>query len=136
MFENVLNNLPAIRILIMVFIALVVVDFLLGVLAAYKDKKVKSRIMREGILDTVAELILLCLGAFVAYLIPDISKVIGLIIFLFIVKELHSVAENWKRLGKWLPKFLDKGLDTAIDVMDSITIESDKNKDVHVKIKK
>lgn len=136
MFENLLNNLPGIRILVMVFVALALADFLFGVLAAYKCKKVKSRIMREGILDTVAELILLSLGAFVSHLIPDISKIVGIVIFLFIVKELHSIAENWKRLGKWLPKFLDKGLDTAIDVMDSITIESNKREDVHVKIKK
>lgn len=89
------------------------IDFALGILKTWKnpDIKFKSRIMRDGIIRWIAELI-----AIVFVMVLDLFLGLNYIIaiatlLLFIYREAGSIKENLEECGVFLPTAVENGIE-------------------------
>ena len=96
---------------VIVPLILMVLDIITGYYNAWKNKKVKSSKMRDGIGKKIAELVYILIGYLFAYAFG--IKAVSYFISIYITyMELMSVAENCKNLGVKLPDVLKEKLDT------------------------
>ena len=109
------------------FAFLILVDFILGVIAAGKENKLKSRTCSNGIFRSIGELFILTFFVIMNKLIPNVHDYLIMFIALFIVKELLSVCENLQRLDVWLPKFVVNFLPTLAEQIDNGKMPIKKN---------
>jgi len=99
-------------IILQALIAMVVIDYLTGVMAAYVEKTLNSEIGMKGIIKKVCIFLMVAVANIV-----DIST--GLdepylrtaVIWFFIANESLSSLENMGRLGVPLPEFLKQALE-------------------------
>jgi toxin secretion/phage lysis holin len=99
-------------IILQALIAMVVIDYLTGVMAAYVEKTLNSEIGMKGIIKKVCIFLMVAVANIV-----DIST--GLdepylrtaVIWFFIANESLSALENMGRLGVPLPEFLKQALE-------------------------
>ena len=87
---------------------LMVLDIITGYYNAWKNKKISSSRMRDGLGKKLAEIIYIIIGilAGVAFDVKAIEYFISLYV---VYMELTSIAENCKKLGVKIPKkFEDK----------------------------
>ena len=103
----------ALYILVLICIAMIL-DFLLGSFAAWRDPQVKFTSQRgiDGILRKLASILVLTLCIPVSALIPQGTGTFALIVLYlgYLVMELASVIENLERLGapvSGLQKFIE-----------------------------
>lgn len=109
---GILSSLPeAVFILLIGYLFCKGFDMLLGVLKTLKNRNYKSKIMREGIIKSIAEL-----GAIVFVIVIDF--VLGLDFYLcsftlslFIYKESGSILENLVECGVELPEIVANKLE-------------------------
>ena len=102
-----------------VMIAVMLLDYITGMAAAWSNKTLNSRCGVMGIIKKVGYLALVAVGMAVDYLITSallqvgvdlqINDCFGMIVTIWlIINELISILENLKRLGIPLPDFLVK----------------------------
>ena len=102
---------------IIVLIAVMVIDYVTGMVAAWKVKKLSSKKGAFGIAKKVCYLALVCVGMGVDWLIYsglrqvgvawDYTIFFGVVVTVWLViNELISILENLKKIGVPLPKFL------------------------------
>ncbi len=84
--------------LVLLPLILMIADIITGYYVAYKNKTIKSSIMRDGIGKKIAEIVYIVIGVIVgiSFNIKSVSVFISLYI---IYMELISVLENCKKLG-------------------------------------
>ena len=102
------------------FAFLVFMDVITGVTKAWKQGRVKSRTLRDGLFGSVGELILLFIAIVVANIIPVAAALIFVLIVFMSLKELWSICENLIEIGVKLPSFLVKGLQVYTDKIDNL----------------
>ena len=107
-----------IRVLMKLFSFLILVDFMLGIIVAGKEGKLKSRTCSNGIFRSIGELVILAFFAMMNRLIPNIHDYLVMFIGLFIIKELLSLCENLQRLDVWMPKIIINMLSKATETID------------------
>lgn len=105
--------------LYVIFSILVVADILTGVIKAWKNQRLKSRTLRDGLFGSVGELIVLLLCIIAAELVPITIVVVFAILLFMCLKELYSILENLIEIGTRVPNFLVKGLKVYIDKIDN-----------------
>ena len=88
---------------------LMMADIINGYYQAWKNKKIKSSKMRDGIGKKLAEIIYIVVGIVIGLAFN--IKFIGQFISLYIVyMELVSIAENCKKLGVEMPEKIKEKL--------------------------
>lgn len=113
----------ALETLYVVFSILVVADVTTGVIKAWKNGRLKSRTLRDGLFGSIGELIILLLSIAAAMLLPITVIVVYALLMFMILKELYSILENLIEIGARVPKWLVKGLKVYIDKFDGQDIE-------------
>lgn len=114
--------------LLEIYAILIMFDFMTGVLASWKENRLKSRTMRDGLFRTSAEVILLALLLYFKSFVQLDFVVFGVLIIGLglATKEGLSITENLYRLGVSVPNFLIKGLEIANNTLDNLDEVIDK----------
>ena len=102
------------------FAFFIFVDNVTGLIKAFKNRRIKSRTLRNGLFCSVGELVLLAMAITLVYFIPVISLFIFMLIFFMALKELISILENLVEIGVKLPKWLIKGLKVYTDKIENL----------------
>lgn len=101
---NLLEAIPAYELnMLYVYFVLKAMDFISGLLKAWKNNNYRSRKMREGIIRLLAEFvgIILCVTI---DLIMNLNFYLTLLVFVsYITKEVLSILENLTECGVDLP---------------------------------
>lgn len=109
---ELLNLLPQGMVWMFIFyLVCKVADFALGILKSWKNKNYKSRIMREGVIRFIAEIIgvIFVIGA--DLLLGTKFMLTLMTLGLFIYKEAGSIAENLAECGVTLPGVIAERLE-------------------------
>ena len=106
--------------LYLIFSIEVVVDVITWIMKAWKNGRLKSRRLRDGLFASMGELILLllCIGA--AELVPITIIIVFSILVFMVIKELYSILENLLEIGARIPSWLVKGLKVYVDKFDNL----------------
>ena len=125
---KVLQENITLEVLYYIFALFVAMDILTGVVKAWKNGRMKSRTLRDGLFGSIAEIILLFICMLVNYLIPIARPVIFILFVWMNVKELTSICENLLEIGCNLPGWLVKGLKVYTDKLDGLEQTVDESK--------
>ena len=107
---------------IVMLLAVMVLDYISGVSAAYVNKELSSRTGVVGIIKKVCYLLIVAVGIFVDYIIYLAGEQVGMdwkgynmvaliIIVWMIINECISILENAEHMGLPVPGFVGKILD-------------------------
>lgn len=102
------------------FAFFIFLDTVTGLIKAFKNRRIKSRTLRNGLFCSVGELVLLAMAITLVYFIPVIRLFIFMLIFFMALKELISILENLVEIGVRLPKWLIKGLKVYTDKIENL----------------
>lgn len=117
---------------VLVLVAVMVIDYATGMISAYKNGQIESKVGLLGILKKVSYLVLVAVGGVVDYLICSglatagfdfgVTYCCGLIVCVWlIINELISILENLSELGTPIPKFLVNIVHRLKDSVDDDT---------------
>ena len=99
----------------LVFIAL---DYISGIIKAYTNKELSSKIGFRGILKKVGVLIIVAVGVLVDRITGDSGAVRSLVIYYFVANEGLSIIENLSQTGLPIPKSIKNALKILKDQGD------------------
>ena len=102
------------------FAFFIFLDTVTGLIKAFKNRRIKSRTLRDGLFCSVGELVLLAIAIILVYFIPALNLFIFMLIFFMALKELISILENLVEIGVRLPKWLIKGLKVYTDKIENL----------------
>lgn len=113
------------------FLVLNVLDYLTGIMKAWKLKILTSKIGARGIIRKTSYWIIIALGFMVSAIFIEIGTImeadlrwttlIGWItLFTLIVNEMRSILENLVKYGIKVPRVLISGLKAADNITDSV----------------
>ena len=94
-------------------------DVFTGVIKAWKNGKLRSRTLRDGMFVSFGELIFLALCIGTTILIPTTHWIVFTVLVIMTMKELASILENLVAIGVQLPTWLIKGLAVYNDKLDN-----------------
>lgn len=125
----------ALLIPIAVLVAVMVIDYISGMVSAKKTGELSSRLGVIGILKKVGYLALVAVGMVVDYLISSALTQVGIniqinycfamiIVIWLIVNELISILENLGEIGVPIPEFLRKSIHKIKDGVENKTGEN------------
>ena len=114
------NKVVPLQTLYILFTCFVFLDILTGMIKAWKNGRFKSRTMRNGLFQSLGELILLIICVGLAEIINSLGLIIFMVLMFMVIKELISVLENLVEVGVRLPKWLVKGLQVYGDKLDTL----------------
>lgn len=101
-------------------LALMLIDYLTGLLNAWSKGQVKSSKMRQGLIKKVGEIFVLIIGEMFVFAFNLPVYVASVISLYIIIMELISVFENLEKMGIPIPKFIKKALlEAEKDIQDS-----------------
>ena len=105
---------------------LVGIDVFTGLIKAWKNGRLKSKTLRDGLFASLGEFIILFLCILSATYIPVTSPLVYTIIIYMVTKELYSILENLVEIGVRLPKWLVTGLQAYTDKLDDLDTKGGK----------
>lgn len=105
----------AIEILFILFFTEIVIDFILGIVVAAKERRLKSSRCRDGLFKSLGEVTVLIMFMLVSKFVPGIDALLYFFIPSFIFKELLSVLANLNVLGVYIPGSLTSVLEEEIN---------------------
>ncbi|MDK0734731.1 phage holin family protein [Clostridium perfringens] len=123
-----LMDLIALETLFLIFGFLVFTDTLTGVMKAWKNGRMKSRTLRDGLFASMGELTFMVCCIVINHFIAISGPVIFILFVWMNVKELTSICENLLEIGCNLPSWLVKGLKVYTDKLDSLDQAVDESK--------
>lgn len=117
---------------ILVLIAVMIVDYITGLVGAYIDRQLNSRIGIVGIIKKISYLGLVAVGMVADYIIYSALSQIGVnielgycvgmvIVIWLIINELISILENLAEIGVPLPAFITKLIERLKNTVESKT---------------
>lgn len=106
------------------FAIFVAIDVFTGVIKAWKQRRLKSRTLRDGLFASMAEMLILVLGIVITKIVPVTTIAVIVVMVWMCIKELYSILENITEIGGRIPKFLIKGLAVYINKIDNIEIKN------------
>lgn len=89
-----------------VLIVVMVLDYVTGLLKAWVNGTLDSRIGKKGIVKKVGYLTLVVLAVCLDHLAGETGAIRTLVIYFFVANEGISIVENWGAIGLPLPKIL------------------------------
>ena len=112
--------------LIVALVAMVIIDYITGVIKAAVQGKLSSAVGFRGLLKKVAIFLLVAVGVMVDRVIPATNEAVrSAVIFFYIANEGLSILENAGELGLPLPAALKKSLEKMKDKEEKPDIDSD-----------
>ena len=112
--------------LIVALVAMVIIDYITGVIKAAVQGKLSSAVGFRGLLKKVAIFLLVAVGVMVDRVLPaKYEAVRSAVIFFYIANEGLSILENAGELGLPLPAALKKSLEKMQDKEEKPDIDSD-----------
>lgn len=112
--------------LIIALVAMVIIDYITGVIKAAVQGKLSSAVGFGGLLKKVAIFLLVAVGVMVDRVIPATNEAVrSAVIFFYIANEGLSILENAGELGLPLPAALKKSLEKMQDKEEKSDIDSD-----------
>ena len=112
--------------LIIALVAMVIIDYITGVIKAAVQGKLSSAVGFRGLLKKVAIFLLVAVGVMVDRVIPATNEAVrSAVIFFYIANEGLSTLENAGELGLPLPAALKKSLEKMQDKEEKSDIDSD-----------
>lgn len=113
--------------LIYIYCFFMMLDLITGWYKAKKTNDFSTKIMKEGLIGKVIELViviglLLLQKAFVDMGIVLLAS--NFILFGFALKEFLSIMENWTQAGKTIPKFIESWLKVAQEKFEEKSTEN------------
>lgn len=121
-------ELVSLETLFITFGFLVFIDTLTGVIKAWKNGRMKSRTLKNGLFQSLAEMVFMACCIFFSYIMPIVGCVMFLSFTWLNFKEFYSIIENLVEIGFEPPSFLVKGLKKWIDKIDkNVAIEEEKD---------
>ncbi len=112
--------------LIIALVAMVIIDYITGVIKAAVQGKLSSAVGFRGLLKKVAIFLLVAVGVMVDRVIPATNEAVrSAVIFFYIANEGLSILENAGELGLPLPAALKKSLEKMQDKEEKSDIDSD-----------
>ena len=112
--------------LIVALVAMVIIDYITGVIKAAVQGKLSSAVGFRGLLKKVAIFLLVAVGVMVDRVIPATNEAVrSAVIFFYIANEGLSILENAGELGLPLPAALNKSLEKMQDKEEKPDIDSD-----------
>lgn len=107
-----------------VLLVVMILDYATGVLKAWVNGTLDSRIGKKGIVKKIGYLTLVVLAVCLDHLAGDTGAIRTLVIYFFVANEGISIVENWGAIGLPLPKILiDKLEQLKGDGVDDTTIK-------------
>ena len=111
--------------LIVALVAMVIIDYITGVIKAAVQGKLSSAVGFRGLLKKVAIFLLVAVGVMVDRVIPATNEAVrSAVIFFYIANEGLSILENAGELGLPLPAALKKSLKKMQDKETGPDIDS------------
>lgn len=115
---------------ILVLIAVMIVDYVTGLVGAYIARQLNSRIGIVGIIKKISYLGLVAVGMVTDYIIYsalaqlgvsiELGYCVGMVIVVWlIINELISILENLAEIGVPLPKFITKLIERLKNTVES-----------------
>ncbi len=98
-------------------LGMIVIDIILGLAVAYKEKKLKSSTMRKGLAKKVGELSAIGVTALLSFSFGLPFNVVRFMSAYVVGIELLSVFENLDLLGVKLPTFVSSSVNNIVDNM-------------------
>lgn len=123
MNNEVFNNIFSVAVTILVYVfggldialqsllVLMFIDYITGVLSAYYNKKLSSKVGIKGILKKVSYLCIIALSVVIDKLTGQSGVIRTLVIYFFVGNEGLSILENISQMGVKLPKKLLESLE-------------------------
>ena len=112
--------------LIVALVAMVIIDYITGVIKAAVQGKLSSAVGFRGLLKKVAIFLLVAVGVMVDRVIPATNEAVrSAVIFFYIANEGLSILENAGELGLPLPAAMKKSLEKMQDKEEKPDIDSD-----------
>ena len=111
----------AIEILFILFFIEIIIDFILGIIVAAKEKRLKSSRCRDGLFRSLGEIVVLIMFMIVSKFIPGVDALLYFFIPSFIFKELLSILANLSVLDVYIPEKLISILQEEIDKKGKIS---------------
>jgi toxin secretion/phage lysis holin len=105
----------AIEILFILFFTEIVIDFILGIVVAAKERRLKSSRCRDGLFKSLGEITVLIMFMLVSKFVPGIDALLYFFIPSFIFKELLSILANLSLLDVYIPLKLVNALEEEIN---------------------
>lgn len=105
----------AIEILFILFFVEIIIDFILGIIVAAKERRLKSSRCRDGLFKSLGEITVLIMFMFVSKFVPGVDALLYFFIPSFIFKELLSILANLSVLDVYIPEKLISILQEEID---------------------
>lgn len=115
--------------------ALMSIDFLTGIIHAWATGHLKSYKMREGLQKKFAEISILVIGLLFERGLGLPSYVLSGFSVYIIFMELVSIAENLKKMGIKIPRFIEKAL-SSVDKIQNDELTEDEIKQIVDSLKK
>ena len=91
--------------LLQAYLIFVLIDFITGFLKAYKIEGFKSRKLRDGMVNVLAELVAIFFAGILDSVL-DLKILLSATKWLFLLKEAISILENLGQLGVEMPRVL------------------------------
>lgn len=107
---------------------LMLIDFITGIVNAWKKHEIKSSKMREGLAKKCGESLVLIIGELLTVSIKTPSYFIKALSFYIIVMELISICENFDKLGVPIPRPIKRALKNANDKIQN-ELEKEEDED-------
>ena len=108
--------------------ALMVIDFLTGVIHAWATGHLKSFKMREGLQKKFAEICILVIGVLFEHGLGLPHYVLSGFSVYIIFMEMISICENLKKMGVSIPSFIDKAFSSVNKLQTEDLTEDDLKK--------
>lgn len=89
-----------------VLLVVMVLDYITGLLKAWVNGTLDSRIGKKGIVKKIGYLTLVVLAVCLDHLAGETGAIRTLVIYFFVANEGISIVENWGAIGLPLPKVL------------------------------
>ena len=99
----------------------IVIDFITGLIKAWHNNELNSKVCKDGIIKKIGYLFLVVVSVFLDRVAGETGVIRNLVIYFFIANEGLSILENWGQMGVWYPKILKEKL-------EQLRGEEDKNK--------
>lgn len=109
---GLLSVLPkTVALLLLAYLGVKCIDMLSGVLKTWKKGNYKSRIMRDGIIRWIAEIVAIVFVILIDFVLGLNFLLCGFTLALFIYKEAGSIVENLGECGVTLPSIVKEKLE-------------------------
>lgn len=105
----------AIEILFILFFVEIIIDFILGIVVAAKERRLKSSRCRDGLFKSLGEVTVLIMFMLVSNFVPGVDALLYFFIPSFIFKELLSILANLSLLDVYIPLKLVNALEEEIN---------------------